>query len=174
MTVKDTEKPMVITIQNNPLSIPEPAYHSMSVDPDGRQSRFHTVKIHNESFRSVFDVKDKANVTLTVLIRQNKRPTFDNYLMQWSLPDNSSCTWKNETIHRNESIDLFRSDPSEYVCTRDVYAVFISDKENLDGVFYLGKFTFNAIRILFVQLRNYRISHLQRTCCHGNNILCME
>jgi len=139
MSVKDTETPMTITIQNNPLDKPEEEEHSMSVDSNGQQSRFLRVEIHNESFRGLFNFKDRSNVTVTVLIRQNQRPTHDNHLMKWSLPDNSSCTWKNKSTHVNEFIDLFESDPLEYGCTRDVHAVFISDKEDLDGVFYIGK-----------------------------------
>lgn len=134
--MKDTDEPIEITIENEaPNTAPENM--TMAVQPDGSQQNFHKIDIHNESFRAVIDLP--KNIQVQVYLRENKRPTVDQYVMKWNLPDNSSCKWKNESKHQYEYVDLIESDEDEYECTRNPGVVFASDSHGFDGVFYLGE-----------------------------------
>jgi len=130
---------MAIVIENKPINDkPVQNLTSLSVDEDGTQWAYHKVQIHNESFQASF-WPEQVGTKLTVYLKQNKQPTEDTYDFIWKLPDNTSCSWVNKTKHGNDSIILFESDANEYSCKWDVYGVFLSDSENLDGVFHVGK-----------------------------------
>lgn len=126
---------MEIIIENKAPEI-RPEEIRMGVKDDNSQENFHTIKLSNESFRAV--LTPILNVKIDVYLRVKKRPTREKYMFRWTLPDNSSCTWKNETEHAGEIIDLLEVNRNETICTRDVYSIFVSDEHNIDGVAYLG------------------------------------
>ena len=135
ISVNNTDEPIEIIIENEAPDI-QPEEIRMGVQEDGSQENFHTVKLSNESFRAVITPID--DVAIEVYLRVDKRPTPKKYMFRWTLPDNSSCTWKNETKHEGEIMDLLLVDRNETICTRDVYSIFVSDEHNIDGVAYLG------------------------------------
>ena len=134
MSVNNTEKPIEIVIENNALPM-DPDNVTMGVQPDGSQQNFHNIKLQNESFRAV--ITPVNDVRIQVYLRDRKRPTPEKYLFHWQLPDNSSCSWKNESAHLGDTIDLLIVDADDVICTRDVYSIFVSDEHNLADV-YLG------------------------------------
>ena len=111
---------------------------SMSVNSDKSQVAYHTEKIRNESFRALFDIQQPGR-KLTVRLKKNKKPTDTIYDYEFNLPDNSSCKWKNVTENGNSSIDIFMDWPDKVVCKQHPWSVFISDKENLDGTYIMGR-----------------------------------
>ena len=139
MKVNNTQEPIQIIIENNAPEI-KPDNVQMSIEDDGNQQNFHSMKLSNESFRAV--VIPVRNERLEVYLHVDKRPTKEKYLFKWELPDNSTCQWINETKHANETLDLLLVDWNETSCSRDPYSVFVSDSNNIDGVVYLGKFKY--------------------------------
>ena len=150
MSVNDTDEPIEIKIQNNPPPPKEPENLLMSVDGQV-QSGYHKVEIHNESFRALIVPQQKIRLTAVL---HHKRPTLEKYLFRSVLPDNSSCSWRNETEHKGEAIDMLNVDPNEVVCKSDPYVFFISDKEGLDGSFVLGKSVFILFQTVYVDAQS--------------------
>ena len=111
-SVTATPEPMELWIENHPLPVNETKifemknnndtknYSSMSVEDNGEQWSYHVTEIRNESARIVIDLFNKTYCSsFTVYLRQDKQPTTEKYLMKWSLPNNASCKWKNESAH---------------------------------------------------------------------------
>ncbi|XP_066922168.1 polycystin family receptor for egg jelly-like [Clytia hemisphaerica] len=138
--VRNSRQPMLITIPNNPIQDgSESGNNSLSEEENSDvQSAFHKVEIRNESLRAVLNPMDF--VRLDVYLQSGKRPTPGEYLFKWRLPDSSSCKWKNISTNQNASIDVLNDNPDQFICTKDTYSIFISDKEQLDGIYYLGIF----------------------------------
>lgn len=149
-SVDSTSKPMEIYIENHPLPKNDSEvfeikenndtknYSSMSVEDNGEQWSYHTTNVKNESVRMVIDLFNKTKCqSFDVYMRQNKQPTVEKYRFKWSLPNNQSCRWKNESWN-GDPINLGDADPSDYECDQDTDVIFISDSENLDGKFIVG------------------------------------
>lgn len=135
--MKNSSERMAIVINNGP-SKELPEEMAMSVDgPDGQQWAYLTTEISNTSVRTV--ILPKAMVKLNVYFREGKRPTAKKHMFHWVLPDNSSCSWIWPLDHVGEGIDLLRTNTSLYKCTREIYAVFVSDEYPMNGTFYFGK-----------------------------------
>ena len=150
--VNDVAEPIMIYVVNP--SKPEPAEGeekkeedivSMSVNPDNSQVSYHTEYIRNESFLALFGVQQYGR-KLTVRLKKNKKPTSKLYNYEFNLPDNSSCAWKNVTQYGNASIDIFTDWPEKVICKQNPWSVFISDSEELDGKFIIGKCDFLIIQ----------------------------
>ena len=151
-TVDWTQQPMEIYIENHPLPINETEifemkknnntknYSSMSVEENNEQWSYHTTYVKNESVRMVIDLFNKTYCqSFTVYLRKEKQPTILKYLFKWSLPNNSTCKWKNHSRYNSdEPINLSDTDPNEYECDQNDNVIFISDSENLDGKFIIG------------------------------------
>eukprot|EP00111_Clytia_hemisphaerica_P021129 TCONS_00062242-protein len=151
-SVTGTPEPMELWIENHPLPVNESEifemknnndtknYSSMSVEDNGEQWSYHVTEIRNESARIVIDLFNKTYCSsFTVYMRQDKQPTTEKYLMKWSLPNNETCKWKNESEHIGESINLLSDEnQDEFECQLATNLIFISDKEGLDGDFHFG------------------------------------
>ena len=111
-SVANTPDPMIIWIDNKPLPVNETKifemknnndtknYSSMSVEDNGEQWSYHVTEIKNESARIVIDLFNKTYCSsFTVYLREEKQPTVEKYLMKWTLPNNETCKWKNESNH---------------------------------------------------------------------------
>ena len=137
MPLSNSTEDIEITIANNPVG-KESNKNLMSVEPDGSQWSFHQVNMKIDSLRINLRPENKT-VKLTAYLRETKRPTAEKYLYKWSIPDNSSCGWNNDTQHFGEIIDILNVDSEEYTCKTDPYIIFVSDKENLSGKYILGE-----------------------------------
>ena len=115
----------------------------MSVEDNGEQWSYHTTSVKNESVRMVIELFNETYChVFTVYLRKDKKPTTEKYDMKWYLPNNSSCKWKNETKHDGDIIDFRTTDAGEYECDHESNVIFISDKENLDGSYQIGKINY--------------------------------
>lgn len=134
--MKNTTEKMAIYINNSPSdSVPDEM--KMSVEDDGQQWAFIKTQIRNTSVRTV--IAPKAMVKLNVYFREDVRPTEQKHLFHWVLPDNSSCSWTWPLDHEGEEIDMMRTNKSLYSCSKEIYAVFVSDEYPMNGTFYFGK-----------------------------------
>ena len=143
--VNDVAEPIMLYVINTPSKEVENGQNgtkeevnSMSVSTDGYQISYHTNSIRNESFRALFDVQQDGR-RLLVRLKENKKPTDTVFDYEFRLPDNSSCQWKNKTLHGNSSIDIFTDWPQDVKCKQHPWSVFISDSAELDGIYIMGK-----------------------------------
>ena len=135
INVNNTEEDIEIPIVNKH---PEKNVENvtMQIKENGEQWLFNKVQIEYTSFRAVIKPKQNSPV-LHVYLRKGKRPTIEKFDYNWTIPDNTSCVWLNKD--ENEIIDFQSEKKFKYWCKREVYSVFVSDRENLNGTYYLGK-----------------------------------
>ena len=105
------------------------------------------VKPHNES------------VTFKIILLFNERPSLKKHDFIWTLPDFSSCIWKNISRIKTVNVALNETENSktvEYVdqerhCDNDPYTVFVSNALVTKlGLYYIGKKTLISM-FFFIQ-----------------------
>lgn len=148
-----------IYIARNTSDLPEE--EEFHVIPLGSKKyiQYHTVQVNSSNFSVHVQVRPKNESigNLTVLLRYDERPTTETFDYNWTVPDFSTCSFKNvsnssagseannatnssapnstQTGQETVEIDLKRD------CVRNPYLVSISNSMVTEmGTYYLGRF----------------------------------
>ena len=149
-----------IYIPRNASELPEE--EEFHVIPMGNKKyiQYHTVQVNSSNFSVHIQVRPKNESigNLTVLFRYDERPTTETFDYNWTVPDFSSCSFKNVSrVVSNSSAASGANNATnssamnsnqtgeeivvKRVCIRNPYLVSISNSMVTEmGTYYLGRY----------------------------------
>ena len=145
-----------IYVARNTSDLPEE--EEFHVIPLGNKKyiQYHTIQVNSSNFSVHIQVRPKNESigNLTVLLRYGERPTTETFDYNWTVPDFSSCSFKNESgvvsnfstgsganNVTNSSATNFTQIELTRHCVRNPYLVSISNSMVTEmGAYYLGRY----------------------------------
>ena len=185
LVVKNTKEPIRLQIKRaieRPISFQHWRFQQRA---NQERANYHKFSINHESSMHIELKPMNFCINYNVYIQYGSRPSRDNYLRNWTLPDLSTCnnTGLQEDIRANicaiyrevvePSLRYHENRSQEHVnctlmsilqnrikdvlkyCSSDPYKIYLLDSETKNGMYYIGKQI-----IFYIDSFSYLILHL--------------